>query len=76
MYRNLNAECARAGITRNELAQDILKISPSSLWRKMKLRDGFKISEAVKVKQALNSQIPIEDLFEFDDCDEIHRNED
>ena len=50
MYRNLNAECAKAGITKLELAEKILEISPSTLWRKTKLRDGFKINEALKIQ--------------------------
>lgn len=71
MYRYLNAECARAGVTKEELAKNILNISPSTLWRKTKLRDGFKVSEAIKIQEALNSTLSIKKLFEFDDCDEL-----
>lgn len=71
MYRYLNAECARAGITKEDLAKKILNISPSTLWRKTKLRDGFKVNEAIKIQEALNSSLSINKLFEFDDCDEL-----
>ena len=51
MYRNLNAECARVGITKSDLAEKVLNISPSTLWRKTKLKDGFKVSEELKFKK-------------------------
>lgn len=71
MYRNLNAECARVGITKAELAEKVLGISPSTLWRKTKLRDGFKVTEAIRIQETLKSKLSIEELFEFDDCDEL-----
>lgn len=71
MYRNLNAECARVGISKNELAKKALNITPSSLWRKLRTREGFKFCEATDIKKYLKTDIPLEILFEYDPIDEI-----
>lgn len=75
MYRNLNAECARAGVTKNELAK-VLNIAPSSLWRKLRMRSGLKFCEAAAIKDFLKADIPLETLFEFDPIDEIEEEQD
>lgn len=67
MYRNLNAELARAGITRQELAREALHITPTTLSHKMNCDDGFLIKEAILIKKYLKTDISIDELFKFDD---------
>ena len=66
MYRNLNAECARAGVTKKMIANEVLHIQPSTLSIKLKKDDGFKINEAQKIKEYLKSSLTLEDLFKFE----------
>lgn len=66
MYRTLNAECARANVTKRELAINALNIKPTTLSLKLKRDDGLKLSEAVAIKKYLHSDLTIDELFDLE----------
>ncbi len=72
MYPNVNAECARKGITRKFLAQQVLHITPGTLSKKLKKRNGFSFEEAQKIQEYLNPGMDLNKLFEFDSRDEVN----
>lgn len=74
MYRNLNAECARLGVTQKYLAEKVLNITPSTLSIKLKDPHGLKLIEAKKIKEFLHSDLPIDELFQFDPVDSINKS--
>lgn len=62
MYKALNVELAKNGLTKKDLAR-ISGISYSSLLDKLNRRTSFTFDECVKIKRALNTSLPLEDLF-------------
>lgn len=62
MYPNLNAEMARLGITRKELAQKI-NMAEATLSFKMNGKTKFTFDEILKIKEMLGVDIPLEELF-------------
>lgn len=62
MYKNLNAELARASITRKELAE-IIDIPYSTLLDKLSGRTQLTFGEARKIKKALNLTAPLDEIF-------------
>lgn len=67
MYRNLNAECARAHITKHELALNALGITPTTLSLKLKKKDGLKLCEAKAIQNYLKTDLTIDELFEYEE---------
>lgn len=63
MYPNLNAEIARAGITRTELAKRAC-MSDSALSLKMSGKVKFTFDETMRIKDAIGVDLPLEELFE------------
>lgn len=63
MFRNLEAEMARAGMTKQRLAQEI-GCTPSTLSLKLSGRAPVILFEAAKIKSAIGVTIPLEELFE------------
>lgn len=64
MYKNLNAEIARKGLKKKEIA-DVLKISPAALHLKMTGKKRFYLSEAWEIAKLLENS-SIEYLFKED----------
>ena len=62
MYPNLNAEMARAGITRSALAEK-LGITPSTLSLKLNGKSELSFGECVRIKKIIGTDIKIEQLF-------------
>ena len=62
MYRNLEAEMVRKGITQNQLAE-LLKLNSSTVSLKMNGKRDFSLNEAMRIKDILNVDIPLEKLF-------------
>lgn len=62
MYENLRAELARKGKTLVELSQET-GIRYQTLSQKLRGDRPLKLKEAIKIKQALNLDMSIEDLF-------------
>ena len=69
MYPNLNAEIARKGIVRKEIAEG-LGISPSTLSLKLNGKAIVTLREAATIKRILNVNMPIEELFSTQTCRE------
>lgn len=63
MYRNLEAELARAGMTKQKLAQEI-GCTPSTLSMKLGGKSPITLSEAARIKHAIGVTVPLEELFE------------
>lgn len=61
-YPNLNAEIARKNLTLLALSRKI-GIATSSLSNKLNMKVAFSLDEALKIKKALNVEMPIESLF-------------
>lgn len=64
MYRNVEAELIRSGLTRLNLA-NVLSISPSVMSSKLSGKSVITFGEAIKIKDFLNVDITMEELFEF-----------
>lgn len=62
MYRNLEAEIARAGLTRTALAKE-MGLSKTTLGLKLNGKARLTLGEAVKLKKLVNVDLPIEELF-------------
>lgn len=62
MYPNLRAELARRNMTIQELA-DKAGINRSTMYQKMSGEFDFFYKECLKIKNALQTEIPIEVLF-------------
>lgn len=62
MYPNVKAEFARRGLTLQTVA-DRMGISVSTLSTKMRF-GGFTLKEAKQIKEILEVETPIEELFE------------
>lgn len=63
MYRNVDAELKRKGMTRSDLAKK-LKIAPSTLSLKLSGKSFVTLDEAKRMKEILEVDIPLEILFE------------
>ena len=62
MYRNLEAEMARAGMTQNKLAE-LIGITPTTLSLKLNGKSLLSLKECTTIKKALNSNLSIDYLF-------------
>jgi transcriptional regulator with XRE-family HTH domain len=62
MFRNLDAELKRKGMTRGDLAK-AMNITPSTMSMKLNGKSGLTLKEALRIKDILNVDIPIEQLF-------------
>ena len=62
MFRNLEAELARSGMTKQRLASEI-GCTPSTLSLKLCGRSPITLSEAAKIKRAIGVTVPLEELF-------------
>lgn len=62
MYPNLKAEMARKGITAKQLAE-MIGVTQSTFSLKMRGEYDFTFAEAVKIKDILGVDIPLEVLF-------------
>lgn len=65
MYRNLEAEMARAGVTQAQLAKE-LGITPTTLSFKLNGKSNLSLRECVKIKHFLNSHETVDYLFAED----------
>lgn len=64
MFSNLEAEMARKGMTRNELAK-LMHISPTTLGNKLNEKVSISLPECLEIKRILGlTDIPIEVLFQ------------
>ena len=63
MYRNLDAEMKRIGLTRGNLAKE-MSLAPSTMSLKLNGKSDITLREAVKIKRILNVDIPLETLFD------------
>lgn len=62
MFRNLNAEMARKGITNAYLAK-ALGMTPTTLSLKLNGKSELSLKQAVQIKTILGVDIPLETLF-------------
>lgn len=62
MYYNLEAEIARKGIKKKNIAK-ILNIQLSTLSVKLSGKSDIKLREALMIKSILDVDIPLEELF-------------
>lgn len=62
MFCNLEAEIARKGISKINIAR-VLKIKPSTLSQKLHGTSDFKLSEAKMIKDMLGTELTIDQLF-------------
>ncbi len=67
MYENLNAEIARKGLKKAEIAK-FLSISTDVLHLKIKGKKQFTVNEAFKLFEILGSELSIEYLFNTQAC--------
>ena len=63
IYRNLNAEMARQGITQKELAKMVGRTG-STMSLKLNGLSSISLEEAKIIKTVLKSDLSLEDLFE------------
>lgn len=63
MYRNLEAEMARNGITKSELSNS-LGVRYATVLEKMNGKSRFYYDEAIKIKMTFFPDLPLEYLFE------------
>lgn len=63
MYRNLEAELARAGITKKQLA-DFLQVKPSTICEKLSKPSRLKLCEAKAIRTRFFPSLTMEYLFE------------
>ena len=61
-YNVLSAQIALAGMDRARLAETV-GIHYNTLCRKMRGENSFTLEEALSIKAALNSRLPLEELF-------------
>lgn len=65
MYKNLRAEIVRLGLTNKEFAEKV-GIKPSTFSTKIQGKVEFTLSEAMKIKNFVGSEMPIEYIFSSD----------
>lgn len=63
MYKNVKAEMARQEMTIGDLATAI-GMDYQALWLRLKGKATISVETAVKIKNALKTDVPIEVLFE------------
>lgn len=63
MYKNLEAEMARAGFTRFRLSKE-LGITPTTLSLKLNGKSNLSLKECVKIKKILGTNKTVDYLFE------------
>ncbi len=63
MYPNLNAELARRGLSRRELAA-LIGRTPGTLSLKLSGKATLTLPEAARIKEVLGSTLPLEVLFD------------
>jgi len=63
MYPNFNAELARLGWTRGDLACK-MNVTSSTISLKLNGKSPITLREAKELKKAINSDLPLEILFE------------
>lgn len=61
-YNVLSAQIALAGMNRASLAETV-GMHYNTLCRKMRGENSFTLEEALAIKTALNSKLPLEELF-------------
>lgn len=59
MFRNLNAEMSRRGLTKREMAKRI-KIAPNTLTRKLNGRADFTLTEIYNIRDILDRISPLD----------------
>ena len=62
-YPNLKAEMARKNVMNKDIAE-LLGVRLSTITDKMAIRSDYTVSEALKIKDYLGVDMPIEELFE------------
>lgn len=62
MYRNLEAELKRCGLTKGDLAER-MNIQATTLSNKFNGKSHFTLNEAFRIKSILNVTMTIEELF-------------
>jgi len=62
MYRNLEAELTRKGMTKGELAKK-MKLSASTMSHKLNGKVAFTLPEALRIKKILGVNMTIDELF-------------
>ncbi|WP_418566866.1 helix-turn-helix transcriptional regulator [Peptacetobacter sp.] len=68
MYLNVKAEIKRRNLTLEDVAQE-LNIRTSTLSLKLNGKAPITLKEAKAIKDYLNSDIPLEELFEVTNCE-------
>jgi plasmid maintenance system antidote protein VapI len=63
MYRNLEAEMARHGILKKDVAET-LKVRHATVYDKMNGKSSFTLDEAFKIRNTYFPELAIEYLFE------------
>ena len=66
MYRNLEAELIRKGLSKQEIAHS-LNVGYNTLLAKMRGDSSFTLDEAFKIRKIVSAEKPIEYLFEKTD---------
>lgn len=66
MYRNLEAEMVRKGITRKDIAE-FLGLRYATILDKLSGKYSFKLEEAFKIKRKFFQELTIEYLFKKDE---------
>lgn len=63
MYKNLEAEMVRKGVTRKDISS-FLKVRYATILDKLSGKYSFKLEEAFKIKQKFFPSLSVEYLFE------------
>lgn len=66
LYRNLEAEMARAGVTQFQLSKE-LEVTPTTMSLKLNGKSNLTLQECVKIKHFLGTDETIDYLFETED---------
>ena len=64
-YKTLNAEIARSGLKKKEIAQRVGL--PRTTFSKKLRRGPWPVEQAIKIKEILMTDMPLEKLFEEDE---------
>lgn len=71
MYNNLKAEMARIGLT-NEKISKAVSMNPSTFSRKCGRENGFKVIEALKIRDTFFPGMTIDYLFGYEKGESNH----
>ena len=66
MFRNLNAEMTRRGLTRRVMA-DKMNMAPNTLTRKLNGRADFTLTEVYKIRDILDEISPLDKDMNLDE---------